>query len=77
MLWHFSSRSFVYGVGMGPSPRPPRSMHLLQLGCGGAVDAGRGDDSNAMSDGLVLYWNSCPVKTPYGECGCDFIIRDG
>jgi hypothetical protein len=27
-----------------------------------------------MSDGLVLYWKSWPVKTPYGECGSDFIM---
>jgi hypothetical protein len=48
-------------------------MHLLQVGCGAADDC-RGDDSNAMSDGLVLYWKSWPVKTPYGECGSDFIM---
>lgn len=49
---------------MGPSLRPPSSMHLL-LVCdndcddeddGDCDDDGKGgDDSNAMSDGLALY----------------------
>ena len=54
-------------------------MHFLPVvDCGGdafrpAGAAVRGDDSNAMSEGLVLYWKSWPVKTPYGESGGDFM----
>jgi len=48
-------------VGIGPSLSPPNSMHLLvqegvEANSGGSDDdVGGGEDSKAMSDGLVLY----------------------
>jgi len=56
----------VYGVEIGPSLRPPSSMHLLFVcdDCDDDDDDGSGmddiigkggEDSNAMSDGLALY----------------------
>jgi hypothetical protein len=50
---------------MRESESPPMSMHLLGLS---------GSDSKAVRDGNVEYWNSVPVKVPYGEMGREDVL---